>query len=994
MTTTRLLRVLLLCPLFMLIMQQSWAQTKTVSGTVKDEKGIPVTGASVLVKGTTTGTSTDASGVFKLTMPASAKALIVSYVGYVTEEVIIPSSNEVEISIKPEGTVLTDVVVVGYGTVRKKDLTGAVATVKEKDFNKGNFTSPDQLIQGKVAGVQVLNNSGQPGGAATVKIRGNSSIRAGSQPLYVVDGVPLDGREARPGVSVPGGVGNSPAGNPLNFINPNDIASMDVLKDASATAIYGSRAAYGVVIITTKRGKSGAPKIDFNASAGTASILKKLEVLNATEYIDALGKYGYDTGADAEGGPNYGSSVDAFDEILQNGSTQNYSLAVSGGSETGRYRLSAGYFDQKGIVKKSQFQKATVNFSNNYKFLESKKLGLDINIITSQTRESVAPVSNDAGFEGNIIGQALQWNPTQPLYNSDGSLNVLKGSTTVNPVAMSEAYDDNAKVTTVLASISPYYKITKDLEYRFLYSVNYNTGIRRSEIDKFINLNSVVDRGWANYSNNELTTQQITHTLNFNKQISSSFNLSALVGYEYMRFDNKGVNMNGRDFGDFDIPYTNYFQYTSQGSRGISSFADATNELQSLFARAIVNWNDQILFTGTVRRDGSTKFGENNQYGIFPSFAAAWNLSNGILKDIDIVRNVRLRAGWGQTGSADVPPGASQYRYSITGPGNVTAANNPNPDLKWQADEQLNIGVDFTIFKNRVTVTADYFDKKTTDLLYPTITADPPPPGAPPTWRNIDGEIANTGFELSVNANIINQKDFNWDLGVFATFQKNNVTGLTAPIQTGALNGQGITGATVQVIANDLPINAFYTKQFEGFDKDGFAVYTDDGYTLFNTGNPNPSTILGISTTLSYKKLSLTMNMNGAFGQDIYNNTLNSVVPIGNLGSRNIAKSIYELNPPEAQANPITPSSRYIEDGSYMKMANATLSYNLGNVGKLFKGMSVYVTGQNLFVLTDFTGFDPEVNTDKQVNGVPSVGIEYTPYPSAKTFIFGVNFSL
>lgn len=994
MTTTRLLRVLLLCPLFMLIMQQSWAQTKTVSGTVKDEKGIPVTGASVLVKGTTTGTSTDASGVFKLTMPASAKALIVSYVGYVTEEVIIPSSNEVEISIKPEGTVLTDVVVVGYGTVRKKDLTGAVATVKEKDFNKGNFTSPDQLIQGKVAGVQVLNNSGQPGGAATVKIRGNSSIRAGSQPLYVVDGVPLDGREARPGVSVPGGVGNSPAGNPLNFINPNDIASMDVLKDASATAIYGSRAAYGVVIITTKRGKSGAPKIDFNASAGTASILKKLEVLNSTEYIDALGKYGYDTGADSEGGPNYGSSVDAFDEILQNGSTQNYSLAVSGGSETGRYRLSAGYFDQKGIIRKSQFQKATVNFSNNYKFLESKKLGLDINIITSQTRESVAPVSNDAGFEGNIIGQALQWNPTQPLYNSDGSLNVLKGSTTVNPVAMSEAYDDNAKVTTVLASISPYYKITKDLEYRFLYSVNYNTGIRRSEIDKFINLNSVVDRGWANYSNNELTTQQITHTLNFNKQISSSFNLSALVGYEYMRFDNKGVNMNGRDFGDFDIPYTNYFQYTSQGSRGIGSFADATNELQSLFARAIVNWNDQILFTGTVRRDGSTKFGENNQYGIFPSFAAAWNLSNGILKDIDIVRNVRLRAGWGQTGSADVPPGASQYRYSITGPGNVTAANNPNPDLKWQADEQLNIGVDFTIFKNRVTVTADYFDKKTTDLLYPTITADPPPPGAPPTWRNIDGEIANTGFELSVNANIINQKDFNWDLGVFATFQKNNVTGLTAPIQTGALNGQGITGATVQVIANDLPINAFYTKQFEGFDKDGFAIYTDDGYTLFNTGNPNPSTILGISTTLSYKKLSLTMNMNGAFGQDIYNNTLNSVVPIGNLGSRNIAKSIYELNPPEAQANPITPSSRYIEDGSYMKMANATLSYNLGNVGKLFKGMSVYVTGQNLFVLTDFTGFDPEVNTDKQVNGVPSVGIEYTPYPSAKTFILGVNFSL
>lgn len=403
MTTTRLLRVLLLCPLFLLIMQQSWAQTKSISGTVKDEKGLPVTGASVLVKGSTTGTSTDASGIFKLTVPAATKSLIISYVGYVTEEVLIPSSNEVEISIKPEGTVLSDVVVVGYGTVRKKDLTGSVATVKEKDFNKGNFTSPDQLIQGKVAGVQVLNNSGQPGGAATVKIRGNSSIRAGSQPLYVVDGVPLDGREARPGVSVPGGVGNSPAGNPLNFINPNDIASMDVLKDASATAIYGSRAAYGVIIITTKRGKTGAPKIDFNASVGSASILKKLEVLNASEYVDALGKYGYDTGADAEGGPNYGSSVDAFDEILQNGMNQNYSIAISGGSETGRYRLSTGFYDQQGIIKSSDFKKVTANFSSNFKFLESKKLGLDFNLITTQTREGIAPVSNDAGFEGNIV---------------------------------------------------------------------------------------------------------------------------------------------------------------------------------------------------------------------------------------------------------------------------------------------------------------------------------------------------------------------------------------------------------------------------------------------------------------------------------------------------------------------------------------------------------------------------------------------------------------
>jgi len=258
MTTTRLLRVLLFCPLFMLITQQSWAQNKTVTGKVSDEKGSPVAGASVLAKGTNTGTSTDATGSFSLNVPSSATTLVISYVGYASQEVSIASSNTVSVTLQPEGSALTDVVVVGYGSVKKKDLTGAVASVKEKDFNKGNFTSPDQLIQGKVAGVQVINNSGQPGGAATVKIRGNSSIRAGSQPLYVVDGVPLDGRSARPGGSG-AGIGTSPDANPLNFINPNDIASMDILKDASATAIYGSRAAYGVIIITTKRGKAGQP---------------------------------------------------------------------------------------------------------------------------------------------------------------------------------------------------------------------------------------------------------------------------------------------------------------------------------------------------------------------------------------------------------------------------------------------------------------------------------------------------------------------------------------------------------------------------------------------------------------------------------------------------------------------------------------------------------------------------------------------------------------
>ncbi len=988
MTTTRFLRVLLLCPVFMLIMQHSWGQNKTITGKVIDEKGSPVSGASVIVKGSSIGTSTDVLGAFKLSAPPSAERLLISYVGYTTQEVIIPSSNEVAVSLKPEASALTDVVVVGYGTVRKKDLTGAVTSVKEKDFNKGLITAPDQLIQGKVAGVQVLNNSGQPGGATTVKIRGNSSIRAGSQPLYVVDGVPLDGRSARPGGSG-AGIGTSPDANPLNFINPNDIASIDVLKDASATAIYGSRAAYGVVLITTKRGQSGATKLDVSSSVGTSSILKRLDVLDAAQYRSALSQYGLPTTND------YGGNVNALDAILQNGMTQNYSMAIGGGNENGRYRLSAGYFDQNGIIKKSDLKKMTANLSGNFKFLDNKKLGLDFNLTTTQTREDIPPVSNDAGFTGNIVGQALQWNPTRPLKIGD-SLNILRGSTTVNPLAMSEAYDDVAKITTVLASVSPYYKFNKNLEYRMLASVNYSTGIRRSSIASFINLTDIVDRGTAYYANNELTTYQITHTLNYNKQITSALNLTALLGYEYMKFENKGISASAKDFGAYPLDYTNYFQYSTQTTRGLGSFQDPTTELQSYFARAVLNYKDRYIVTGTFRADGSTKFGKNNRYGYFPSFAAAWNISNeAFFKNISFINSLKLRGGWGKTGSQDVPAGSSQFKYSFTGIGATGLVNYPNPDLKWQADEQANIGLDFAVLKGRIFGSVDYFNKKTTGLLYPTITAAPPPPGAPPTWKNLDATIENKGFEFSLNATIIKAKDFTWDFAVNASFIDNMVSGLSGPIATGSLSGQGISGATAELITSGQPINVFYVKKFLGLDKDGQSTYQDDGYTRYFVGNPNPKTILGISTSANYKKLFLSINMNGAFGQDIYNNTLNSVIPIGNLiGGRNIGASLLGGPVQEALSNAISPSSRYLEKGNYLKLANATISYNVGSLGKVIKGMNIFVTGQNLLVITKFTGFDPEVNTDKQVGGVPSVGIEYTPYPSARSFQLGVNFSL
>ncbi|RZK47189.1 MAG: TonB-dependent receptor, partial [Pedobacter sp.] len=609
--------------------------------------------------------------------------------------------------------------------------------------------------------------------------------------------------------------------------------------------------------------------------------------------------------------------------------------------------------------------------------------------------------STNAGSTGSLITQALQWNPTESLYKANGdSLNIAAGGGIINPMAMSEAYNDVSKVTTVLGSISPYFKITKDLEYRMLYSINYSTGNRRSSVASYLNLNEIIGKGRAFISNNELITQQVTHTLNYNKEISSNFNINALVGYEYLKYTNKGsaVNAFGPDaggFGSYGIDYSDYIQYSNASSRGISSFIDPVSELQSYFARAVLNLKDKYLLTATFRADGSTKFGSNNNYGYFPSVSASWVVSKEDFFKVDFFNDLRVRASYGITGNQEFPSGASQTRYTFNGPAAIGLANNGNPDLKWQSDEQYNFGIDFAILNSRITGSVDYFNKTTSDLLFPTTPIQPSAPGTTVTWKNLDGEVVNKGFEFSVNANIVRSKDFSWDLGVNASFIKNEIQNLGAPIRTGGLHGQGVTGASVETIRNGLPINAFFTRAYGGLDKaTGQAIYPD-GEIFSYQGNPNPRTVMGLSTTIGYKKLQLVVNMNGAFGQKIYNNTLNNVINVANLvGGKNIARSIYEDPTQEAISNRVTASARFIERGNYMKLANATLSYGVGDIAKFIKGANIFLTGQNLFVITKFSGFDPEVNTDKSLNNVPSVGIEYGPYPSARTVTLGVNFSL
>ncbi|WP_462243869.1 SusC/RagA family TonB-linked outer membrane protein [Ferruginibacter sp.] len=833
----------------------AFAKAQTVTGTVTDSKGDPISGISVTVKGTTNGSATNAQGVFTLSNVANGATLVFSGAGF-TAQSVKSTGGAVNVSMSTLISNLNEVVVVGYGTARKKDLTGSVGSVSAKDFNKGTYTSADQLIQGKVAGVQMINNGGAPGGASTVKIRGNSTVTGSGQPLYIVDGVQLDGRSPRPGLGEVGLGGSNPGSNPLNFINPADIASMDVLKDASATAIYGSRAAYGVILITTKRGQTGQPKIDFSVSTGFSKIAKKLKVLDAGQFRSALTYYGLSNANDK------GSSVDALDEILQTGVIKNYNVAISGGNENAKFRASFGALDQTGIVKETGIKKYSANISANFKFLESRKFGLDINILPSQYSEDIAPISNNAGSRGSLIGNALQWNPTEKLVlrnaaNTADSFNVQRGGDLINPVALNAAIQDKAKVTTVLASISPYYKFNKSLEYRFLYSINYGTGIRRTSIQPFMNFNDVLDKGRAIIASNELTTQQYTQTLNFNKEISAGLNLNALGGFEYVKYSNKGYSMGGfgaagGGFGNYGLDFTNYIQYSNPSNRSIGSFADPSYEVQSYFARANFNYKDKYLLTGTFRADGSSKFGANNKYGYFPSFSAAWVVNKEDFFKVDFINSLKIRAGWGKTGNQEFPSGSAQRRYNFGSDGtSLNISNNANEDLKWQSDRQYNIGADATVLNNRITITVDYFNKNTSDLLFPTEPLQPAAPGGAITWKNLKGNIINKGFEAAVNASILDKKDWSINVGVNATFIQNEVSNLAASINTGALDGQGISGSTVEVLRNGLPMNAFVTRRFLGFDKTtGLANYADGGDVLYYAGSPNPKTLLGFTATV------------------------------------------------------------------------------------------------------------------------------------------------
>ena len=976
---------------FLTMLGTSFAYSQDVSGTVSDSNG-PLPGASVLVKGTTNGAQTDLDGKFTIKNVGSNAVLVFSYIGLKNQEVSVAGKKSISVVLKEDSAELKEVVVIGYGTVKKKDATGAVDQIGSKSFDNVASPSPAQLLRGKVAGVQVTQSSGEPGAGVSIRVRGTSSIRSGNGPLIVVDGVPLDGGNVSSGGS--GVLGDSSARNPLNFVNQNDIESISILKDASSTAIYGSRGANGVIVITTKKGKSKEPQISYNSSVQFSSMSGDFNVMTADQFV-------------ANGGVDKGSrEYNWKDAIMRKGFSTNNDLSFSKSSDNSNTRVSFGASTTDGIVKNSGLNKYTASLYNSNDYFGGK-LKVEERIIYAGIKDQATLVTNNVGYEGNLIGTALYWNPTLPIYNTDGSYHVIPGGDYLNPVQLLDSYNDFTNTNKLLASINTTYKFNNHLKYQFLFGIESSGSIRKSQLLPTMNIkgdayfatvDNVTKYGLANVWNQNKFNRTFEHTLNYTNDFGSNLSMDALVGYSYYDYNADGYSVSAKGF---DAAQTNLIDNIEGGFQNQYRAYSYRNkvELQSFYARANFTVYKKFLFTGTLRSDGSTKLGVNKKYDYFPSAG----LSYKAIEDKEgLVNSLKIRTNYGITGNQEFSPNSAIARSSYGLNGSLNIDVNSNADLKWETTKSYGVGADFTLLKNKLSGSLDYFQRDTKDLIFPVPAAATQPGPPSPRFKNLPGNLINKGFEVALNYKVLNTDDLTWEVSGNASFLSNEMKNFAGFISTGGLNGQGLTDAYAQVITNNAPIYSYYMYEWRGYDAQGASIYADAAGNDTGLGlaakkllnkQPLPKMNLGFNTSVTYKDFDASASFYGAFGHYIYNNTKNAYFFKGAfLGGRNVTEEAATSD--QAQGDPNSPSTKYLEKGDFLRLGNVTVGYTLksGALDKFnIKSARFYVNAQNLFVITGYSGFDPEVDTDKQMNGVPSAGMEYLAYPRDKSVAIGLN---
>ena len=965
-----------------------------VKGIVTDVTGETLPGVSVKIKGTNIGTTTDLDGRYTINAPEDNSILVFTYIGYVTQEVIISGRSALNVTLVPSSTSLGEVVVIGYGSQKVKDATGSVASLGIEEFNKGVIATPEQLLQGRVAGVQVTPASGEPGSGATINIRGTGSIRAGNGPLYVIDGVPLEGGGTSGGLDV--GAGTSSARNPLAFINPSDIENISILKDASASAIYGSRGANGVVLITTRKGASGQG-IQFGATTSMSTIAKRYDLLAAPAFLSAVAATGANAGLISAGGINFGDNTDWQDEIFRTGISQNYNLGFGGSKNSSSYRASFGYDSQAGTIKNSGLKRLTGRLNASHT-LFNDKLRFDLQFTASNVNNDYAPISDNAGFQGSLIGAVLQANPTVPIRSTDGKTFFDPKGGFRNPSAMLALIDDQDKNNRYLGNFGASYTIAKNLTYKGTIGIDESRSVRETYLDptlrgyndgqniRGINISEVSGNGRGVVQNLQLSSYITEQTLTYNKQLSNSSSLNILGGYSYQQFKTNPLNEVGYNTRTANVLVKDINDFKNR----LPLFGDSTkSELQSFFGRANYNLNDKYLFTATVRADGSSKFGENNKYATFPAFAVKWKIMNESFLPKGTFDDLSVRLNYGITGNQEFPAYASLAIKQANFNGSSNTITAASPDLRWETTTQYGLGIDFGIFKNRLSGTIDYFNKSTEDLLFLQDYAQPA--AIPRRWVNLPGRVINKGVEVGLNLDAVTKTNFSWEVLYNMTFIDNDVKDFgNRNVITGNINGQGLSGAYAQLITNGSPLASFNVPIFGGFDANGLGIYPNaDAGTIL--GSAIPTFSAGLTNNFTFGKFSASVFLNAVTGFSIYNNTANAYFLKGNLATgRNVTSDIASSN--ENPLNSGEVSSRFLEKGDFLRLSNANLGYtfNIANM-KTIKSLRVSLSGQNLFLITNYSGLDPEINTNKERNGVPSRGIDYTAYPSARTFTFGIN---
>ena len=886
----------------------------------------------------------------------------------------------------PNAADLEQVVVVGYGTQKKTDVTGSVKSVASAAFNKGIINSPEQLLQGKVAGVNVTSATGEPGGSQGITIRGPGGIRSGSTPLFVIDGLALDN-------STTGG------GNPLNFINPQDIETIDVLKDASATAIYGSRGANGVILVTTKKGKAGTSKIEFSTSVGVSSIARALPVLSATEFRKQVV---------ANNGTleDFGANTDWQKEITRQAMTKNYNLSLGGGANKLTYYAAFGAQMQQGILKNNQLDRLTGRMNVNQKFWDDR-LNLDANLSFSNT------VNERPAIE-SLLGTALSNNPTLPTYAADGKTPATFVSQS-NPLTTLKLFKDINTTNRFIANISPSVKLTKGLVYRMNFGYDNSTSVR--DVQTLASNVPKIDGRLDTYNTSNLNNL-IENYLTYNLDLGDH-SFAALVGHSYQK-----IQYQWRTFSINKFPIVPTEPIYNPGIGQELTLATNKpagsafiNELQSFYTRLNYQYQDKYLATATVRADGSSKFGSNNRYGIFPSFSLGWRISEEPFLKNSSVSNLKLRGGWGQTGNQEIPPKITQPLFTATVgsstsypldasssyPAGITYSRLANPDIQWEVSTQMNVGMDFAFLNGALSGSIDAFNKVSTNMLLEVIPADPVQP-ASSVWTNVANmEIVNKGVEMDLDYKFETKSGIKFNVGGNLTLINNQVKGSPySVIPSGSASGSGLTSATINGYINGQPIGTFFLKEFIGFDDKGMSKYKDqDGDGIITdkdriaAGTALPTTQYNFFGNAAYKGFDLSLQFNGVSGNKIYDNTANaSFYKLKIAKNTNVTPAAY-ADSKESINNAAPISTRYLKDAAFLRLNNLTLGYQLPTakmgISKFISSARLSVTGQNLWVKTKYDGYDPEVNKDNSINGVLSYGIDYLSYPKAKSVIVGLN---